>query len=144
MAIDPSNTTNWYVNNQAGVSIYLCSQSAECTPADFGTSPVVSDADVGGDGVRDGHAGAVHGGSAGPDAVAGWNLPGVARAGRRRRLDRQQCHQPHSRQRATNGSCSGDALIRSMAAMRTPGGGERVYLGMYGSAEAAGTWPAMC
>ena len=50
VAIDPVNNDNWYVNNQAGVSIYLCSQAAACTPADFGSSPVVSDADVGGDG----------------------------------------------------------------------------------------------
>ena len=45
-----NDSTNWYVNNQAGVSIYRCAQSAGCTAADFGASPVVSDADVGGDG----------------------------------------------------------------------------------------------
>ncbi len=28
VAIDPDNNANWYVNNQAGVSIYLCSQAA--------------------------------------------------------------------------------------------------------------------
>ena len=33
-----------------GVAIYLCSQTGPCTPAAFGTSPVVTDADVGGDG----------------------------------------------------------------------------------------------
>ncbi len=28
VAIDPSNTGNWYVNDQPGVAIYLCSQTA--------------------------------------------------------------------------------------------------------------------
>ncbi len=50
VAIDPRDSASWYVNNQAGVSIYLCAQAAACTAADFGSSPVVSDADVGGDG----------------------------------------------------------------------------------------------
>ena len=50
VAIDPNHINNWYVNNQPGVAIYLCSQTAPCTPAAFGTSPVVTDADVGGDG----------------------------------------------------------------------------------------------
>jgi hypothetical protein len=49
-AIDPRNTANWYVNSEDGVSIYLCSDPSECTAADFGTTPVVTDADVGGDG----------------------------------------------------------------------------------------------
>jgi len=35
---------------------------------------------------------------------------------------------------AATGACSGDALIRSMDALALPGGVERVYLGMYGSA----------
>ena len=39
------------MNNQAGVSIYACSQLTPCTPAAFGASPAVSDADVGGDGL---------------------------------------------------------------------------------------------
>ena len=50
VAIDPTNNANWYVNNQAGVSIHLCSQSGDCTPSDFGLTPVVNDADVSGDG----------------------------------------------------------------------------------------------
>ena len=50
VVIDPTSTTNWYVNNQAGVSIYLCTDPTTCTPSDFGTTPVVTDADVGGDG----------------------------------------------------------------------------------------------
>jgi hypothetical protein len=51
VAIDPTNNANWYVNNQAGVAIYLCSQTTPCTTAAFGASPVITDADVGGDGL---------------------------------------------------------------------------------------------
>src|SRR6202034_2879213 len=50
VAVNPRRDDEWLVNDQAGVAIYACSQAAECTPADFGTSPVVTDADVGGDG----------------------------------------------------------------------------------------------
>ena len=51
VAIDPANPDNWYVNNGVGVSIHRCSQTAPCTPADFGSTPVVSNADVNGDGL---------------------------------------------------------------------------------------------
>jgi hypothetical protein len=50
VAIDPANSANWYVNNQAGVSIHRCSQTGNCAQADFGTTPVVGNADVSGDG----------------------------------------------------------------------------------------------
>ncbi len=49
VASDPAQTS-WYVNNSASVSIYRCTQSGNCTPAAFGASPVVDDADVAGDG----------------------------------------------------------------------------------------------
>jgi hypothetical protein len=51
VVINPQVPANWYVNAQAGVSIYECTQGDACTPAGFGTSPVVNDADVGGDGL---------------------------------------------------------------------------------------------
>src|ERR1035441_8468115 len=51
VAISPGTTSTWYVNNQAGVSIHACSQQGACTPDAFGASPVVTDADVGGDGL---------------------------------------------------------------------------------------------
>jgi len=51
VAIDPNDSSNWYANNEAGVSIYACSQLTPCTPAAFGAAPVVTDADVGGDGL---------------------------------------------------------------------------------------------
>ena len=50
VAIDPADYSNWFVNDGAGVAIYACEQSSACTPADFGSNPVVTDADVSGDG----------------------------------------------------------------------------------------------
>ena len=50
VAIDPRNTANWYVNNQSGVSIYICSDPSTCNSTGFGSTPVITDADVGGDG----------------------------------------------------------------------------------------------
>jgi len=50
VAIDPTNAANWYVNNEAGVSIHLCSSADACTPSEFGASAEVTNADVSGDG----------------------------------------------------------------------------------------------
>jgi hypothetical protein len=133
VAIDPKNANNWYVNDQPGVAIYLCSQAAPCTPSAFGTTPVVSNADVAGDGndlplpapflvdpidatqllvatcrVWRGPAG------------SGWTSANAI--------------SPVLDNSASPGPCSGDALIRSMAAMPLASGGEIIYLGMYGSA----------
>jgi hypothetical protein len=134
VAVDPSDDSNWYVNSQAGVSIYRCSQSAECAAADFGSSPVVSDADVAGDGntmptpapfLVDplDHSQLLVGTCRvwrGPADKSGWSGSNAISA----ILDNG----------STSGKCDGDALIRTMAAMALPGGGEQVYLGMYGSA----------
>lgn len=139
--IDPGNSANWYVNNQAGVSIYLCSQQGSCTPGSFGSTPVVTDADVSGDGltmttpapflvdpldpaqlligtcrVWRGPAG---GGSwSGGNAISPF-LDGIAGAS----------------------YCDGNALIRSMAAMALSGGKEVMYVGMYGSLDGGATLP---
>ena len=135
VAIDSSNPANWYVNDQAGVAIYLCSQSAACTPADFGSSPVVTDADVGGDGaamptpapflVDPVDPTQLLIGTCrvwrGPANGAGWNASNAI--------------SPILDSGAATGVCSGDALIRSMAAMALANGGEVVYLGMYGAAD---------
>ena len=147
VAIDPVNNANWYVNNQAGVSIYLCSQSAPCTPAVFGSSPVVSDADVGGDGLTMtspapflvdpldntqlliGTCRVWRGSANG----AGWSAANAI--------------SPVLDNKASSGPCSGDALIRSMAALALPvstalpAGGEVVYVGMYGAANGGATLP---
>jgi len=133
VAIDPTNAESWYVNASSGVDIYLCPQSALCTPADFGTSPVVTDADVSGDG---------EGMSSpapflvdpldeaqlliatcrlwrGPASGAGWSTSNAVT--------------PILDSGVDTFPCAGDALVRSMAAMALPGGGEIVYLGMFGS-----------
>jgi hypothetical protein len=134
VAIDPSDDTNWYVNSQAGVSIYRCAQTADCSVADFGTNPVVSDADVAGDGdtmptpapflVDPLDPSQLLVGTCrvwrGPTDRSGWSGTNAISA----ILDNG----------STSGKCDGDALIRTMAAMALPGGGERIYLGMYGSA----------
>jgi hypothetical protein len=133
-AIDPMNSSNWYVNNGAGVSIHLCSQTGACTPSAFGASAVVTDADVGGDGLTMttpapflvdpldptqlliGTCRVWRG----PGNGIGWNVSNAISS----ILDSA----------ASSGACSGDALIRTMAAMALPAGGEMVYVGMYGSA----------
>jgi hypothetical protein len=146
VAIDPNNSENWYVNNAAGVSIHECSQSADCTPTAFGLSAAVTDADVGGDGltmtepapflVDPLDSSKLLIGTCrvwrGPASGVGWSstnaissiLDGIG-----------------------NSYCSGDALIRSMAAMALPAsaalasGGEVIYVGMYGSADGGATLP---
>ncbi len=132
VAVDSKNTNNWYINDQPGVAIYLCSQAAPCTPSAFGTTPVVSDADVGGDGdamplpapflvdtIDDTQ---LLVGTCrvwrGPASGSGWTsanaisrvLSGAASAV----------------------SCNGNTLIRAMAALPLASGGEIIYLGMYG------------
>jgi hypothetical protein len=133
VAIDPRNTNNWYVNDQPGVAIFLCSQAAPCTPSAFGTSRVVSDADVAGDGdamplpapflvdpIDDTQllvaTCRVWRGPAG----SGWTIANAI--------------SPILDNSTSSGPCSGDALIRSIAAMPLASGGEIIYLGMYGSA----------
>ena len=130
VAIDPRNNTNWYVNNQPGVSIYFCDETSPCTPATFGASAVVTDADVGGDGytmptpapflVDPLDTSQLLVGTCrvwrGPASGIGW--PG------------SNAISPILDNGASNVSCSGDALIRSMAATAVPGG-EVVYVGTY-------------
>jgi hypothetical protein len=147
VAIDPVNSSNWYVNNGAGVSISLCSQTTPCTPAAFVASPVVSDTDVGGDGQNMSepapflvdpldHTQLLIGtcrvwrGSANG---AGWSSADAI--------------SPIFDNHASSGPCSGDALIRSLAAMALPvsaampSGGEIVYVGMYGSTNGGAALP---
>ena len=134
VAIDPINSENWYVNAQNGVSIYLCSAPESCSPASFGDNPVVNDADVDGDGdampspapflvdpldtsqLLVGTCRVWRGSANG----AGWRVATDAIS-------------PILDSGALNASCSGDALIRSMAAMPISGGAEVVYVGLYGS-----------
>jgi hypothetical protein len=133
VAVDPRNPSNWFVNDQSGVAIYACTQPGPCTPSDFGTSPAVTDADVGGDGgamttaapflVDPSDSSQLLIGTCrvwrGPANGAGW--------------DASNAISPILDSGVTSGSCSGDALIRSMAALPLANGTEVIYVGTYGS-----------
>jgi hypothetical protein len=141
VAIDAANQDNWYVNAQSGVSIYRCSQLAPCTPADFGSSPVVTDADVNlQPGIMPAPAPflvdpldstqlliATCQLWRGPADGSGWSSSDALT--------------PILDSGATNAPCGGDALVRSMAAMKLPSGGEIIYLGTYGSANGGSNLP---
>ncbi len=139
VAIDPTNNSNWYVNNDAGVSIHLCSQSDDCTPADFGAVALVTDADVGGDGdtmttpapflVDPLDSSQLLIGTCrvwrGPANGSGWSSVNAI--------------SPFLDGVEDNSACNGDALVRSMAAMALPGSGEVTYVGMYGAEDGGAT-----
>jgi hypothetical protein len=142
VAIDPTNNNNWYVNNQPGVAIYLCSQSAPCTPADFGTSPVVTDADVGGDGDTMPTPAPFLVDPLDPTQLLigtcrVWRGPANNSSG----WSSSNAISPILDSGATDVACNGDALIRSIAAMPLTSGGEIIYLGMYGSANNGANLP---
>jgi len=143
LAIDAKNANAWYVNDQAGVAIYSCSQTAQCTPADFGSSPVVTDADVGGDGYAMS--------SPAPFLVdpidSSQLLVGTCRLWRASASGSGAANaispvldtiNPLTGSGAT-GPCNGDTLVRSMAAMDLGNGTEAVYLGGYGACPASST-----
>ena len=133
VAIDPNNQANWYVNNSAGVSIYLCSQAGNCTPDSFGTTPVVNDADVAGDGST----------MTSPAQFFVDPLDSTQLLVATCRLWRgpvdgsswtsANAISPILDGISSLGYCSGDALIRTVAALPVSGGSEVVYLGMYGA-----------
>ena len=141
VAIDPVNNANWYVNAEEGVAIFLCPDGPSCTAADFGNSPAVNDADVGGDGLTmitpapflidplDSTQLLI--GTCrvwrGPANGAGWSASNAIG--------------PVLDSGASNVSCNGDALIRSMAAMSLGDGSEVVYLGMFGSLDGGAILP---
>jgi hypothetical protein len=141
VAIDLSNETNWYVNNQEGVAIYGCSQAAACTPASFGASPVVTDADVGGDGdtmptpapflVDPLDDSQLLIGTCrvwrGPASGSGWSTGNAI--------------SPILDSGATGVPCNGDGLIRSMAALAISASSEVIYVGTYGAASNGGNLP---
>ena len=138
VAIDPTDPDKWYVNSQQGVSIYRCTNSADCVAADFGSSPVVNNANVSGDGltmpvpapflVDPLDSSQLLVGTCrvwrGPVNGSGWSSSNAV--------------SPVLDSRASAGPCSGNALIRSIAALALPAGTERVYAGMYGSATFGG------
>jgi len=132
VAIDPSsNINNWFANNGAGVSIENCNSSSLCTPAAFGTAPVVGEAQVQDDGfampypapfVLDplGSTNLLVGTCRvwrGPASGSGWTASNAISP----MLD------------GLGGSvCNGNALIRSIAASAVSGG-EILYVGMAGT-----------
>jgi hypothetical protein len=140
VAIDPQTPSDWYVNNADGVSIYLVTPPTGATPG--AVSPVLTYS-----------AGA----SAEPEVVEDgltmqtqapflvdpldptqlligtcrvWRGPasGIGWSG-------SNAISPILDNPAANGACSSDAVIRSMAALELSGGGEVVYVGMYGAAD---------
>lgn len=141
VAIDTNNLDNWYVNASSGVDIYRCSQSEPCTPADFGSSPVVNDSDVSqdGDGMSSPAPFLVDPLDStqlliatcrlwrGPVSGVGWSTLNAVT--------------PTLDSGADVFPCAGDALVRSIAAMALAGGSEIVYLGTYGSLNGGATLP---
>jgi hypothetical protein len=132
VAIDPSNPNNWYVNNGAGVSIHECSESGPCTQADFGLNPNVTDADVGNDGLTMTSPAPFLVDPADPTQL----LIGTCRVWRGPASGTDwtaaNAISPMLDGNETASYCDGNALIRSMAALPLAGGGEIVYVGMYG------------
>ncbi len=133
VAIAPVDSSNWYVNNSAGVSIYLCSQTANCSPSDFALTPVVSDADVAGDGYTMT--------SPAPFILdqldSSQLLVGTCRLWRGPN-DGSSWTASNAISPILDGIsglsyCSGDALIRTIAAMPLSGGSEAIFVGMYGA-----------
>jgi hypothetical protein len=133
VAIDPDNQSNWYVNNSAGVSIFRCSQAEDCTPGAFGSTPIVNDADVAGDGYT-------------MTSPAPFIIDPLDTA----QLLVGTCRLWRGPADGTNWTsinaispildrvsglkyCSGDALIRSIAALPLSDGTEVIYVGMYGA-----------
>jgi len=134
VAIDPTNAANWYVNNGAGVSIHRCSQTGACDAAAFGANPAVGEADVSGDGndmamptpfiVDPLDSSQLLVGTCrvwrGP-ADGGWTASNAL--------------SPMLDGATGRSRCSGDALIRTIAALPLSGGGEVIYAGMYGAGD---------
>ena len=139
VAIDPNNQANWYVNNSAGVSIYRCLQTGNCTPDSFGTTPVVNDADVAGDGNTMT--------SPAPFIIDPLDstqlLVGTCRLWRGpvdgSRWTSTSAISPILDGISSLGYCSGDALIRTIAALPVSDGSEVVYLGRYGALDGGAT-----
>jgi hypothetical protein len=134
VAIDPTDAGKWYVNNQPGVSIYRCANAAGCTASDFGSSPVVDDAAVGGDGLTM----AIPAPFLVDPLDASKLLIGTCRVWRGNAdgsgWSGSNAVSPILDNKASSSQCSGDALIRSIAALALSNGTERVYVGMYGGA----------
>jgi hypothetical protein len=138
VAID-TNGGNWYINNQAGVSIHRCPQAGGCNATAFGVDPAVGESDVNNDGAAMT--------TAAPFLVDPLDstqlLLGTCRVWRGPADGTSwtglNAISPMLDGVKGNTSCSGNALIRTMAAMPLTNGGEVIYVGMYGAADGGGT-----
>jgi hypothetical protein len=142
VAVDPTNSNTWYVNNEPGVSIYRCSQSAPCTPAAFGSSAAVTDADVGGDGdTMPLPASFLVDPLDSTQLLIGtcrvWRGPANSSGA----WSAANAISPILDSGASGVACNGDALVRSMAAAAIGPHREIIYLGMYGSASNGANLP---
>ncbi|WP_109486643.1 choice-of-anchor D domain-containing protein [Occallatibacter savannae] len=131
IAIDPANPTNWYVNSSAGVAIHRCSQPADCTADTF--VPVVDNADVAGDGyTMTTPAPFIIDPLDSSQILLGtcriWRGPADGTA-----WTSANAVSPFLDGISGRTYCSGDALVRSIAALPISGGGEVIYVGMFGS-----------
>lgn len=134
VAIDPTNSSNWYVNNQNGVSIYACTQLGACTPADFGTTPVVDMNGPNDDGNQMTTPAPFLVDPVDPTQL----LVGTCRVWRVPAGGGWTASNAISQifdSGVTNAACNGDSPIRSLAAMALPGGEEMIYAGTYGKPE---------
>ena len=139
VAADAANPSNWFVNNGAGISIYRCAGSNLCSPTTFGSAPVVGDADVGGD--------AYTMTSPAPFIVDPLDstqlLVGTCRLWRGP-ADGSAWSAANALSPILDGVgglpyCSGDGLIRTIAALPLATGGEVIYVGMYGAFDGGAT-----
>ena len=132
VAIDSRDTSNWYANSQAGVAIYRCSQAADCTPADFGNSPLITNNDVNGDGYGMNQPA--------PFLVDPLDstklLVGTCRVWRGSvagNWTTNDAISPILDTGKTTGSCQGNSLVRTVAAATVSPTSEVLYAGMYGA-----------
>ena len=155
VAIDRADPDRWYVNNGAGVSIHVCDSTSECTSTDFGEMAAVSNADVANDGLTMTAPAPflVDPVDSSQLVVAtcrlwrGAAIPGSWTAA--------NAITPMLGSGSSGSYCSGNPLIRSVAAAALDGGGEVVYAGLFGivnggatlsghvlktTMSAAGTW----
>ncbi len=131
VAIDATNPDKWYVNNGAGVSIHLCDSKDACTPSTFGDLPAVSNADAGNDGLTMTEPAPflVDAADAHQLLVATCRIwRGLAGGG----WTTANAVTPMLGSGTSGSYCSGNPLIRSVAAKALEGGGEVVYAGTFG------------
>ena len=136
VAIDPVDENNWYVNTASGVEIHACATSSPCTAADFGSSPAVGNADVGGDGEAMTVPAPFLVDPLDPTQLLVatcrvWRGPATGGWGAANAIS------PILDSRGP-GPCQGDALVRTLAAMPLSATREAIYLGMYGSLNGGG------